>query len=199
MQVRELSVPGAYEITPVQFGDDRGTFLEWFKGSVLAETLGRELSVAQANCSVSQKGVLRGIHFADVPPGQAKYVTCLRGAVLDVAVDVRLGSPTFGRWDASLLDTSDRRVLYLSEGLGHAFIALEDDSTVVYLCSSGYAPAREHEVDALDPGIGISWPEELTPVRSRKDAEAPTLAEAAERGILPGWAEARTYLAPRSQ
>ena len=115
-------------------------------------------TLAQANCSVSAAGVLRGIHFSDVPPGQAKYVTCVRGAALDVVVDIRVGSPTFGQWDSVLLDDVDRRQIYLAEGLGHAFMSLADDTTVVYLCSTGYAPGREHGVHPLDPAIGIEWP-----------------------------------------
>src|SRR5690606_18710753 len=98
----------------------------------------------QANCSVSSARVLRGLHFARVPPSQAKYVTCVRGSVFDVVVDIRVGSPTFGRWDAVRLDDRDRRTIYISEGLGHAFLALEDDSTVMYLCSAQYDPQREH-------------------------------------------------------
>ena len=85
---------------------------------------------------MSAPGVLRGIHFSDVPPGQAKYVTCVAGAVLDVVVDIRVGSPTFGQWDSVLLDDVDRREIYLAEGLGHAFMSLADGSTVVYLCST---------------------------------------------------------------
>ena len=138
-----------------------------------------------SNCSVSARGVLRGIHFADVPPGQGKYVTCVRGAVLDVAVDIRVGSPTFGRWDSVLLDERDRRGIYLAEGLGHAFLSLEDGSTVVYLCSTGYNPSAEHEVHPLDPAIGIDWPTDVVPLLSPKDAAAPTLADAAALGLLP--------------
>ncbi len=185
MEFRELKVPGAFEITPRQFGDDRGTFLEWFKDEGFRAAVGHDLDLAQANCSVSRRGVLRGIHYADVPPGQAKYVTCVRGAVLDVAVDIRVGSPTFGAWDSVLLDTVDRRAIYLSEGLGHAFLSLEDDSTVVYLCSTGYSPGREHEIHPLDPAIGIAWPTGVEPLLSPKDAAAPTLAEAADLGRLP--------------
>ena len=116
------------------------------------EHAGHDLDLAQANCSVSAAGVLRGIHFSDVPPGQAKYVTCVRGAALDVVVDIRVGSPTFGQWDSVLLDDVDRREIYLAEGLGHAFMALEDDTTIVYLCSTGYAPGREHGVRPARPG-----------------------------------------------
>lgn len=195
MDVRELAVPGALEITPRQFGDDRGTFLEWFKDAAFAAAVGHDLSLAQANCSVSRRGVLRGIHYADVPPGQAKYVTCVRGSVLDVAVDIRVGSPTFGAWDSVLLDTTDRRAIYLAEGLGHAFLSLEDESTVVYLCSTGYAPEREHEIHPLDPAIGIAWPTDVAPLLSPKDAAAPTLAEAREAGRLPEWGAVRDYVA----
>ncbi|MFX1760660.1 dTDP-4-dehydrorhamnose 3,5-epimerase [Rhodococcus sp. As11] len=191
MHYRELKVAGAWEITPKQFGDDRGVFLEWFKQDSFTDASGRPLELAQGNCSVSAAGVLRGIHYADVPPGQAKYVTCVSGSVLDVVVDLRVGSPTFGQWDSVLLDTKDRRAIFLSEGLGHGFLALEDNSTVVYLCSTGYNPDREHEVHPLDPEIGIEWPttgpdgRSLTYELSAKDRAAPTLADAREAGRLP--------------
>jgi dTDP-4-dehydrorhamnose 3,5-epimerase len=201
MEYRELSVPGAWEITPRQFGDPRGVFLEWFKEAPFAESAGHALNLAQANLSVSAAGVLRGIHFADVPPGQAKYVTCARGAVLDVVVDIRVGSPTFGQWDSVLLDDVDRRAIYLAEGLGHAFMSLEDDSTVLYLCSTGYAPGREHGIHPLDPAVGIDWPRTardgtpLEPLLSDKDRDAPTLAEAEAQGLLPRADEVAAYLA----
>jgi len=201
VQIRELTVPGAYEITPQQHGDPRGVFLEWFKAGPFAEAVGHPLDLRQANASVSAAGVLRGIHFADVPPGQAKYVTCATGAVLDVVVDVRVGSPTFGRWDAVLLDDVDRRAVYLGEGLGHAFLSLQDGSTVLYLCSAGYSPGHEHGVHPLDPEIGIDWPttardgSALTPQLSAKDTAAPTLAEAREKGLLPTLGDVEAYLA----
>lgn len=201
MQIRELAVPGALEITPKQFGDPRGVFLEWFRAGPFVEAVGHPLDLQQANCSVSAAGVLRGIHFADVPPGQAKYVTCAKGAVLDVVVDVRVGSPTFGRWDSVLLDDTDRRAIYLGEGLGHAFMALEDDSTVLYLCSSGYAPEREHGIHPLDATVGIEWPttardgSTLTPQLSEKDTAAPSLHEAEQQGLLPSSDAVNAYLA----
>ncbi|WP_315098665.1 dTDP-4-dehydrorhamnose 3,5-epimerase [uncultured Cellulomonas sp.] len=200
MKFRELEVPGAWEITPQQFGDPRGVFLEWFKGGPFAEAVGHPLDLQQANCSVSAAGVLRGIHFADVPVGQAKYVTCPKGAVLDVVVDIRVGSPTFGRWDSVLLDDVDRRAIYLSEGLGHAFLSLEDDSTVVYLCSAGYSPGHEHGIHPLDPEVGIVWPttardgRPLTPQLSEKDLAAPSLSEAAGTGLLPTFAAVQEYV-----
>lgn len=200
MTYRELRVPGAWEITPALHGDPRGVFLEWFQGAPFAVAAGHPLTLAQANMSVSAAGVLRGIHFADVPPGQAKYVTCVKGAVLDVVVDIRTGSPTYGTWDAVLLDDADRRAIYLSEGLGHAFLSLEDGSTVVYLCSTPYAPGREHGIHPLDPAIGIEWPttardgSPLTVQLSAKDEVAPLLADAADQGLLPSWATVQEYV-----
>jgi len=203
MEYRELAVSGAWEITPRQFRDDRGVFLEWFKAPAFEEAVGHPLDLRQANMSVSAAGVLRGIHFADVPPGQAKYVTCVKGAVLDVVVDIRVGSPTFGAWDTVLLDDVDRRAIYISEGLGHAFMSLEDGSTVAYLCSTEYAPGREHGVHPLDPGVAIAWPttgrdgSPLTPRLSEKDAAAPSLREAEAQGLLPRLDDVRTFLESR--
>ncbi|MGW6131525.1 dTDP-4-dehydrorhamnose 3,5-epimerase family protein [Cellulomonas sp. NPDC055163] len=200
MEYRELAVPGAWEFTPRLLGDPRGLFLELFKVGPLIDAVGHPLDLQQANCSVSAAGVVRGVHFADVPPGQAKYVTCVAGAVLDFVVDVRVGSPTFGTWDAVLLDDVDRRAVYLSEGLGHAFVSLEDGSTVVYLCSSGYSPGREHGVHPMDPQLALAWPETgrdgrpLTLQLSEKDEAAPTLAEAVEQGLLPDHETVRAYV-----
>jgi len=200
MTYRELAFPGAWEFAPRLAGDARGLFLEYFRGAEFQETTGHRFNLAQANCSVSAAGVIRGIHFADVPPGQAKYVTCAKGAVLDVAVDVRVGSPTFGHWDSVLLDDVDRRAIYLGEGLGHAFMSLENDSTVLYLCSTGYAPGREHGIHPLDSEIGIAWPtaardgSPLTPQLSEKDLAAPSFANAAARGLLPQYDVVTNYV-----
>ena len=195
MEVRELAVPGAWEFTPRQFADDRGVFLEWYRADVVSAAIGHPLTIAQSNHSVSRRGTLRGIHFADVPPSQAKYVYCPTGAVLDVVIDIRAGSPTFGAVDKVRLDDVDRRAVYLSEGLGHAFMALTDNAVVTYLCSTGYAPEREHGVYPLDPELAIGWPEDLEPVLSDKDAAAPTLKQAAADGILPTYAECLAFRA----
>ncbi|QOV40613.1 dTDP-4-dehydrorhamnose 3,5-epimerase [Streptomyces ferrugineus] len=185
--MRSLGIEGAWALEPKVFPDDRGSFHEWYRAAEFREATGYDLSLAQANCSVSRWGVLRGVHFSDVPPGQAKYVTCLRGAVLDVVVDIRVGSPTFGRWEALRLDDDGHHAVFLAEGLGHAFMALTDDATVAYLCSTGYAPEREHGVHPLDPDLGITWPEHIAPILSPKDAQAPSLAEAREAGLLPSY------------
>lgn len=201
MTFRELTVPGAWEISPTQHGDDRGVFLEYFQGGAFEDAVGHPFDLRQGNCSVSAAGVLRGLHYADTPPGQAKYVTCASGAVLDVVVDLRVGSDTFGRWDSVLLDDVDRRAIYISEGLGHAFLSLADDSTVLYLCSTSYAPGREHGVDPLDPDIGIEWPTTgrdggaLTIRLSEKDRAAPGLEQALAEGLLPALADVQAYVA----
>jgi dTDP-4-dehydrorhamnose 3,5-epimerase len=189
MEIRPLKIEGAWEITPRQFRDDRGVFLESFRGDHLAEHVGHRLRIGQTNTSVSSRGTVRGVHFADVPPSQAKYVTAVSGAFVDFIIDIRTGSPTFGQWDSVLLDTLDRRAVYLSEGLGHAICALEDDSTVTYLCSSVYSPDREHGIHPLDPELGLTFPDGLQPLLSPKDAASPTLADAAEQGLLPRYAD----------
>jgi dTDP-4-dehydrorhamnose 3,5-epimerase len=190
-----LSIDGAWAFTPSIHRDDRGSFHEWFRGSEFAETLGYPLDIAQANCSVSRHGVIRGIHFAEVPPGQAKYVSCVGGAILDVVVDLRVGAPTYAAWAAVQLDDENRRAVFLSQGLGHAFMALSEQATVLYLCSTPYAPGREHSVDALDPDIGIEWPVEVKPILSDKDAAAPSLRTAQSAGILPDYARCLSYTA----
>jgi dTDP-4-dehydrorhamnose 3,5-epimerase len=195
MGLRELSVPGAWEITPQVHRDERGTFTEWFTESAFGAMTGHRFDLRQANCSVSAAGVLRGLHFAQLPPGQAKYVTCVRGAVFDVVVDIRVGSPTYGRWDAVLLDDIDHRSTYICEGLAHGFVAMQDQSTVTYLCSTPYAPQREHTIAATDPAIGIEWPLPAAQLLlSGRDATAPSLAEVRESGLLPTWDETQTFI-----
>jgi dTDP-4-dehydrorhamnose 3,5-epimerase len=194
VKLRSLSVEGAWEITPQQHGDPRGLFLEWYRFDRLAEAVGHPLRLAQGNLSVSSRDVVRGIHFADVPPGQAKYVTCVRGAVLDVVVDLRVGSPTFGRWEGVVLDDVDRRAVYLAEGLGHGFCAMTDDATLTYLCSTTYNPSGEHTVHPLDEELGIDWPARV-PRLSARDAAAPSLAQARTAGLLPVYDTCRRYTA----
>ena len=130
-----------------------------------------------------------------MPPSQGKYVTALSGAFVDFVIDIRVGSPTFGQWDSVLLDTVDRRAIYLAEGLGHAICSLEDNSTVMYLCSAAYDPVREHGINPLDPELGLAMPEGVTPVLSAKDAAAPSLSEAAAQGLLPRYDQCAAYYA----
>ncbi len=200
MIIEDTNIPGAFVVTPQQHGDDRGVFLEWFRSDRFVERTGHPFTIAQANCSVSSAGTLRGVHFAQVPPGQAKYVTCASGSILDVVVDIRVGSPTFGQCDAVVLDDRDRKAVYIAEGLGHAFLALTDGAVVNYLCSAPYAPGREHGVHPFDPALGIDWPTtgpdgNAFPLRlSPKDEQAPTLAEVAAAGLLPTYEESAAYV-----
>lgn len=197
MAFRELQIPGTWEITPALRSDDRGMFFEWFTDPEFTAMTGHRLDLLQANCSVSSAGVLRGLHFAQLPPGQAKYVTCVRGSVFDVVVDIRVGSPTYGRWDGLILDDRHRRSIYISEGLAHGFLALQDDSTVVYLCSAGYAPEREHTISALDPAIGIDWPTTVLGAEhtvSDRDRVAPSLEQVRAAGLLPTWDQTRAHI-----
>ena len=191
MKVRELKIPGAWEITPAVHGDSRGLFYEWLTDREFSAVTGHRLDVRQANCSVSSAGVLRGLHFAQLPPSQAKYVTCVSGSVFDVVVDIRLGSPTFGQWDSVLLDDKDRRTIYISEGLGHGFLALQDNSMIMYLCSAEYNPHREHTIRATDPALAIDWPlvDGAAPSMSDRDAAAPSFEEVRASDLLPSWDE----------
>ena len=193
---RELTVPGAWEITPELHRDSRGSFAELFTERGFAAMTGHRFDLRQVNCSVSAAGVLRGLHFAELPPGQAKYVTCVRGSVFDVVVDIRVGSPTYGCWDGVLLDDVAHRSTYIGEGLAHGFLALQDQSTVMYLCSIPYTPQREHTIAATDPAIGIGWPLPAGQLLlSDRDAAAPCLDEVRAAGVLPTWDETRKLLA----
>jgi dTDP-4-dehydrorhamnose 3,5-epimerase len=195
VHVRELSIPDSYEVTPTIHGDDRGIFLEWYRFDHLEEAVGHSLILRQANTSVSKRGVVRGIHFADLPPSQAKYVTVSHGAVVDYVIDIRVGSPTFGQWDSVLLDTADRKAIYIAEGLGHAFLALTENATVSYLVTDVFNAPREHGINPLDSEIALAFPTGIEPLVGPKDVGAPSLSEAAASGILPKWDDARAYYA----
>ncbi|MBP2322907.1 dTDP-4-dehydrorhamnose 3,5-epimerase [Kibdelosporangium banguiense] len=185
MQVREMSIAGVFEFSPQLFGDSRGLFAAPFQDEVFAKAVGHPLRLGQTNHSVSKRGTIRGVHFADTPPGQAKYVYCPRGSLMDIVVDVRVGSPTFGQWEAVTLDSRDYRALYIPEGLGHAFVALEDDTAMSYFCSTGYNPSGEHGITPMDESLRLPWPTDIDPILSEKDTKAPTLAEAEAAGLLP--------------
>jgi 5-epimerase len=189
MQVRELAVRDSFEFTPPVFPDSRGVFVAPYQEKAFLEAVGHPLALAQSNHSRSRRGTLRGLHFADVPPGQAKYVYCASGALLDIVVDLRVGSPSFGAWDAVRLDPVSFRAVYLPEGVGHAFMALEDDTVISYLCSTAYNPAAEHGINPLDPGLDLPWPTDIEPLLSDKDAAAPPLAALRDAGALPSYAD----------
>jgi len=195
MQARELAVADAFEFTPLAFPDDRGVFVAPYQEDFFIKAVGHPLRLAQSNHSRSRRGTLRGLHYADVPPGQAKYVYCPRGAALDFIVDIRVGSPTFGVHETVQLDQESFRAVYLPEGVAHGFIALSDDTVISYLCSTPYNPAAEHELNPLDPALGLQIPADLEPLLSEKDAAAPTLAEAQAARMLPSHAVCTAHYA----
>jgi dTDP-4-dehydrorhamnose 3,5-epimerase len=182
------------EFTPAQHGDDRGVFFEHYRFEPLEDELGHPFTVRQGNTSVSKRGTVRGIHYALVPPGQAKYVTAVSGAVLDYVVDLRVGSPTFATWEAVRLDDVDRRAVYLAEGLGHCFVALTEGAIVSYLVSQVYNPTRELGLSPTDPDIGLEFPPEAGELLlSPKDLAAPSLADALASGALPSYDDCIAY------
>ena len=188
MKISELSIEGSYLIEPQIFGDSRGKFLEAFRSDLLQEYLGHNFVVRQMNTSLSHRGVLRGIHYADVPPGQAKYVSVLSGSIIDYIVDIRVGSPTFGLWEAVNLDSISRRAVYIPEGFGHAFLSLEDDTVVNYLVSDVYKPEKEHGINPFDKSLGITFPfDQSELILSEKDILSPSLNQAKEQHLLPDY------------
>jgi dTDP-4-dehydrorhamnose 3,5-epimerase len=190
MSFTPLKIQGSWLYTPKRYHDERGSFHEVFKLSTISEVIGRSFEVKQVNQSLSKAGVIRGIHWADVPPGQAKYVSCPRGAIWDVVVDIRVGSPTFGEWDAVELSEANGQSVLIEEGLGHAFISLADQTVATYLCSEPFNPQSEHGINPLDKTLFIPFQKiwfggEFT--ISAKDLEAPSLMEAQSKNMLPNF------------
>lgn len=192
MESRKLAVEGALEFTAPAFADDRGLFVSPFQEAAFMAAHGGPLfPVAQTNHSVSRRGVVRGIHYTMPPPGTAKYVYCAAGEALDIVIDLRVGSPTFGRWDAVMMNQREFRAVYFPHGVGHAFIALTDHTVMSYMLSARYVPSAERAVSALDPELGLPIPEDIEPVVSERDRAAVTLAEARQRELLPDYERCR--------
>ncbi|MGV9249265.1 dTDP-4-dehydrorhamnose 3,5-epimerase family protein [Streptomyces sp. NPDC003710] len=189
MKSRKLAVEGAWEFTPQVFSDNRGLFVSPYQEAAFVEATGHPLfPVAQTNHSRSRRGVVRGVHFTRTPPGIGKYVYCARGRTIDIVVDVRVGSPTFGRYDAVLLDQQDFRAMYFPVGVGHAFVSLEDDTVVCYMLSGRYSPEDELSINPLDSELALPIPKDLEPILSDRDRIAPTLEKAAADDLLPDYA-----------
>jgi NDP-hexose 5-epimerase len=185
VRISAMTVPGAYRIEPEPHPDSRGRFFESVRSSTLLAGTGWDFTVQQVNFSTSRRNTVRGIHGTVVPPGQVKFVTCVRGRALDIAVDIRVGSPTFGHYDVTYQSPEAGTAVYLPDGIGHAFLALTDDTCMCYLCSTEYVPGTMIEIDALDPELALPWGLTEPPIRSIKDAAAPSLAAAAAAGLLP--------------
>ncbi len=181
-----LDIPGAFLVRNTVHRDERGDFMEWFRADNIAAHTGYHFQVKQANLSRSAQRVVRGIHYADIPPGQAKVVTCVQGSIRDVVVDIRVGSPTFGTWTAVDLDAATGDAVLLPVGVGHAFVAKEDNTLVSYLVSEVYTPQAEHGIHPLDSELAIDfgYPHDQL-LLSPKDHNAPTLAEVKANGRLP--------------
>ncbi|MQA07473.1 MAG: dTDP-4-keto-6-deoxy-D-glucose epimerase [Pseudonocardiaceae bacterium] len=190
MRARELEIDGAFEFTPHIFRDNRGCVTSPFQEAVFIEAVGYPLfPVKQTTCSTSQRGVVRGVHFTAIPPGMAKYAYCPLGRVLDVIVDVRVGSPTFGRWESVILDDQDCRAVYLPVGVGHMFISLRDGTVMNYVLSEAYVPANELALSPFDPDLALPIPSDVDAVLSDRDRNAPTVAGLQEADLLPDYSK----------
>ena len=186
MELTPLGIDGVWLAESPVWRDDRGFFREWFKAADVKEATGREFGIEQANISLSSRGTLRGIHYSIAPRGQAKWITCVAGLIKDVIVDIRPDSQTFGKWIEVELSGSSGKAVFISECLGHGFVALEDNTAVAYLVSTPFSPTDEFEINPLDEKIGINWGMDLSELKiSGKDKIAPALAERLAEGKLP--------------
>ena len=182
MPYQGTNIRDVFLFTPQVFEDARGHFFESFRQDKTLEETGFNFEVKQVNTSISKRGVLRGIHFKKNPPGQAKFVSVSQGKILDLAIDLRQSSSTFGHWQAFELSQENNQSLLLGYGIGHAFLALEDNTKVSYLCDSVFEPEIEFGINPLE--AGINWLELAKPfgvsefVVNQKDSEAPGIKDA---------------------
>ncbi|MEU0916556.1 dTDP-4-dehydrorhamnose 3,5-epimerase family protein [Streptomyces cyaneofuscatus] len=187
MRITELGIPGVFAVTPKRLDDDRGSFHEGFRTDVFERETGRAFEPRQINYSVSRRNTLRGIHSVTVPPGQAKFVTCVRGALRDFVVDLRIGSPTFGHSTSNVLDQDSGRSVYVPEGVGHGFLTLTDNACICYVLSSTYIPGTQIDINPLDPDLALPWGFTEPPLMSEKDAHALSLKDTLSTGRLAHW------------
>ena len=186
MKLTPLGIDGAWLAESPVWSDDRGFFREWFKSEDVKNATGRDFGIEQANISLSSAGTLRGIHYSIAPRGQAKWITCVAGSIQVVIVDIRPDSKSFGQWCDIELEGDSGKAVLISEGLGHGFLALEDNTAVAYLVSTPFSPTDEFEINPLDKKIGIKWGMDFGSLKiSGKDKIAPTLAERLAEGKLP--------------
>ena len=176
--VRPLELDGVFEIRPRRFGDDRGFFSEVWRDDWLGD-LGLDVRFVQDNHSYSKaRGVLRGMHFQRPPAAQDKLVRVARGAIFDVALDIRAGSPTLGRWAGIVLSAAEWNQLFIPKGFAHGFVTLEDDTDVLYKVSAAYSPEHDCAIRFDDPAVAIGWPVDPASITvSEKDRTAPFLAD----------------------
>ncbi len=177
MKFIETSLPGVILIEPVVYGDERGFFLETYRKKEFTEA-GIHIDFVQDNHSRSVRNTLRGLHFQH-PHGQAKLVRVISGVVFDVAVDIRRGSPTFGKWVGEFLSSENKRELFISAGFAHGFCVVSEHAEFVYKCSEYFHPETDHTILWNDPDIGIDWPV-TAPLLSSKDSSGKLLHDVAE-------------------
>ena len=193
MKTTPLSIDGSWKIDFQRFDDNRGYFYESFKEEDFKTHIGRNFKIKQTNTSSSSKGSVRGIHFAMVPPSQAKLVQCQRGSIRDFVIDIRVGSPTFGKFEVVELGESSASAVFIEEGLAHAFVALENHTVVTYYVSEKYNPEREKGINPFDKTLNVKWPDfEL--ILSEKDKQAISLDESKAQGLLPNYDECKKFI-----
>ena len=193
MKATPLSIDGSRKIEFHKFDDNRGFFYESFKEEEFKNLIGRNLSIKQTNTSSSSKGSVRGIHFALVPPSQAKLVQCQRGSIKDFVIDIRVGSPTFGQFEQLELNENSASAVFIEEGLAHAFVALENQTVVTYFVTEKYNPEREKGINPFDKTLNVKWPD-IELILSEKDKQAISLEEAKNQGLLPTFDECKKFI-----
>ena len=193
MKAHPLNISGSWKIEFQKFEDNRGFFYESFKAEEFPKLIGRNFDIKQTNTSSSAKGSVRGIHYALVPPSQAKLVQCQRGSIKDYVIDIRIGSPTFGQFEAIDLDEGSASAIFIEEGLAHAFVALENNTIVTYYVSEKYNPEREKGINPFDKTLNILWPE-IDLILSEKDKAAISLEQATDQGILTTYDECKKFI-----
>ena len=193
MKAQPLSISGSWKIEFQKFDDNRGFFYESFKEEDFKNQIGRNLNIKQTNTSSSSKGSVRGIHYALVPPSQAKLVQCQRGSIKDYVIDIRIGSPTFGKFEEIELNENSAAAIFIEEGLAHAFVALENQTVVTYYVTEKYNPEREKGINPFDKTLNVKWPE-IELLLSEKDKQAISLEEARSQGLLPKFGECKAFI-----
>jgi dTDP-4-dehydrorhamnose 3,5-epimerase len=193
MKAQPLKISGSWKIDFQKFDDNRGFFYESFKEEDFKKLIGRNLNIKQTNTSSSSKGSVRGIHYALVPPSQAKLVQCQRGSIKDYVIDIRVGSPTFGQFEEIELNENSASAVFIEEGLAHAFVALENQTVVTYFVTEKYNPEREKGINPFDKTLNVQWPD-LELVLSEKDKQAISLEEAKNQGLLPSFDECKKFI-----
>ena len=193
MKVTPLKIDGSWIIELKKFEDGRGFFYESFRNEIAKKYFGREFNIKQSNTSVSKKGSVRGIHYALVPPSQAKYVQCQKGSIVDYVIDIRVGSPTFSQFVEVELNSTNPQAIFIEEGLAHAFVALENNTVVTYYVSEKYNPEREKGINPFDKTLNVKWPD-LELILSEKDTVAISLDEAKSQGLLPLFNDCKLFI-----